>query len=382
MAPDSYIWEEPLYRLVIQITLLQLTFLIVVVIGIVLLRFIRVNKQAKNSKISQEIFTPLMKFLAKEISIDEAYRSVKPYPLNNICMELERYAIMLKGSALADIRVLYECLDLKKQGMKMIHSLFWWRRLEGVRLLGAAGGEDISGVLLKCLNDSHNIVRLAAARALGSVNDPNAIEPILEIMANTKQMSRRQLAQTIIAFGPSAHPYLRQVIRKELAKPRDSRLIAMLLEVLALTGDIASSPEIRAALMSPQLEIRIAAFKSSILLHLPLSYLEIKNGLTDQEWPVRAQAALAAGKMGDGSIVADLGNCLCDRSWWVRYNAGTALFQLGPVGIQELERIVQESQDPYARDMANRTLTSDPTYQAVKQSEKAKTVETKTLSAS
>jgi HEAT repeat protein len=358
-------WEEPLYRLVLHIALGQVVFLAVVIIGIVLIRSLRIYRQNNNKRISQQLFTPLMRFLAKEISLDEAYQAVKEYPRHNICMELERYAIMLKGSALADIRDLYECLDLRRHGRRLNRSLFWWRRLEGVRLLGAAGGHDISDILLKRLDDSHNIVKLAAARALGSIDDENAIKPIIRIMAESKQMSRRQLAQTLIAFGPAAYPHLREIIRKEILNPRDSRFIAMILEVLAITGDIESGPEIRAALLSPHLEIRIAAFKATIILHLPLVPIELKNGLIDKEWQVRAQAALAAGKLGDSSIIEDLGKCLCDTSWWVRYNAGIALFQLGPDGIEKLEQIAQSNEDAFARDMAARTLTSDPTYQVL-----------------
>jgi HEAT repeat protein len=357
-------WEEPLYRLVLQISFAQIIFIATVIVGIILVRSFRIYRQSQNKKVSQELFDPLMKFLAKETSIDEAFRVLKNFPRHNICMELERYALTLKGSALADIRVLYERLALREHGRKLRRSLFWWRRLEGVRLLGAAGGDEVSTLLLKSLDDSHNIVRLAAARALGSIDDPSAIEPIIHIMATSEEISRRQLAQTLIAFGPAAHPYLRQFVQNKITQPSDARFVAMVLEVLALTGDIESGQEIRSALSSPNLEIRIAAFKASIILHLPLSPLELKAGLTDKEWPVRAQAALAAGKTGESSIIDDLGKCLCDRSWWVRNNAGLALFQLGPPGIEKLEQISRSSEDAYARDMAIRTLTSDPSYQA------------------
>lgn len=356
-------WEEPLYRLVLQISLAQIIFIAMVIVGIILIRSYRLFHEHRSAKISRELFDPLMKFLAKETSIDDAYRALKKYPRHNICMELERYALMLKGSALVDIRLLYERLALRKHGRRLTRSLLWWRRLEGVRLLGAAGGEGVSAILLKRLDDSHNIVRLAAARALGSIDDTSAIEPIVNIMAKSEELSRRQLAQTLIAFGPAAYPYLRKFIQEKIVQPNDTRFAAMVLEVLALTGDIESAPEIRSALTSPNIEIRIAAFKSSIILHLPLSQLDLKTGLADKEWPVRAQAALAAGKLGESSIVDDVSKCMCDRSWWVRNNAGLALFQLGPLGIEKLEQISQNSEDAYARDMAIRTLTSDPSYQ-------------------
>jgi HEAT repeat protein len=108
--------------------------------------------------------------------------------------------------------------------------------------------------------------------------------------------------------------------------------------------------------------VRIAAFKAAALLHLPLQNEMLIGGLEDDAWQVRAQAALAAGKIKKASVVPHLGACLSDRSWWVRNNAGTALFNCGRPGVEELERVIEESDDPFARDMAMRTLTSDPLY--------------------
>jgi HEAT repeat protein len=127
---------------------------------------------------------------------------------------------------------------------------------------------------------------------------------------------------------------------------------------------------IRDSLFSTNLEVRIAAFKAAIILHIPLSYDELKKGLADDEWPVRAQAATASGKLGDRAVIDELGKALCDPSWWVRNNAGQALYRLGPAGIDELERIIRESDDRFARDMAARTLTSDPVYNALFRSKK------------
>ncbi len=363
MSTDAYLWEEPLYRLILQITTVQVVILGLIVVGIVLVRAVRMRREKKDQFVSKALLQPLMSYLAGDASLDDTHRAVRRYRRRNICLELERYATMLGGGALARIRALYERLDLRNYGIRLCYSSYWWRRLEGVRILGAGGGHDVVDVLLESLDDSHAIVRLAAARSLGRIKATKAIKPLLEMMAEAKQISRRQLAQTLIAFGPAAHPALRRMISGGALSDLDQRLVATLIEVLALTGDIDSAPAIRAVLDSDKLEIRIAAFKAVQLLHVPLTSEEIRQGLTDEQWPVKAQAALAAGKLGDPSVISQLGTCLTDRSWWVRHNAGQALYMLGRQGIAELERIAQHSDDGFARDMAFRTLTSDATYQ-------------------
>ncbi|MCP4680173.1 MAG: HEAT repeat domain-containing protein [Deltaproteobacteria bacterium] len=362
MMPDISIWEEPLYRLVLQITMLQIGILAVIAVGIVVVRGVRVHQLKRNDTISRQLFTPLMSFIAREISLEEIHGFLKGYSRYNICLELERYSALISGEGLSHIRALYERLDLRNYGIKLSHSFLWWRRLEGVRLLGAAGGHDIVDVLLESLSDPHAIVRLAAARSLGNTRNPRAIEPLLKTMAESTQLSRRQLAQTLIAFGPAAHPSLRRILRGEREEIFDHRFIAMTIEMLALTGDIESGDAIREALTSPHIEVRIAAFKAVQIMHLPLQSQALETGLADREWAVRAQAALAAGKLGRASIVPVLGSCLSDDAWWVRSNAGQALANCGTEGIGELKRISLESDDRFARDMATRTLTNDPSY--------------------
>jgi hypothetical protein len=83
-------------------------------------------------------------------------------------------------------------------------------------------------------------------------------------------------------------------------------------------------------------------------------------GLEDDRWEVRAQAARTAGRVGLKEMVSHLATRLSDTSWWVRLNAASALRDLGDSGLAELARIASDSNDPFARDMAQRILTEDP----------------------
>jgi HEAT repeat protein len=368
MTPSTHFWEEPLYRLILQITVLQVIVLGAFAAGIVLLRWLKLSRDKRRQRMSAALYVPLMNYMAGEVSLEPTYDAIRSFPRRLVSLELEKYAMMLGGDALSKLRALYERLDLGNMGLRLVHSLLWWRRLEGVRLLGVTGGGDVVDVLVDALRDKHAIVRLAAARSLGRIRSPKAIKPIIEIMAASRQLSRRQLAQTLVAFGQVTHPALRRIIASGENDEAYRRLAATAIEVLAITGDIDSGPEIRQALSSEEMEVRIAAYKAVVLLHLPLTVEELRQGLTDPAWQVRAQAALAAGKVGSDELVGDLGDCLTDRSWWVRQNAGAALYALGPPGIGQLELISRTSPDQFARDMAFRTLTSDPLYHLTKAS--------------
>jgi hypothetical protein len=361
------LWKEPLYRLILHITLIEIEILGIIILFIVFTREIRLRKEKKIARCAKALFDPLMRWMADNESTDEILDKMREFPKRMIALELEKYALMLDGGSLTKIRELYEKLDLRTLGMKLIRSIFWWRRLEGARLLGAAGGDRAVKILTVAIRDRHPAVKLAAVRSLGQIRSIKTIAPLLDLLSEAENMSRRQLAQSLIAFGSDVHPFLRQILKSGLSETVEASYLVTVIEVLALTGDIEAGPEIRAALTSPHMELRIASFKAAALLHLPLFATEIGAGLDDSEWPVRAQAAAAAGRIRDDEMIPLLRKSMTDKSWWVRSNAGASLFMFGPKGIAVLEEIALTNEDKFARDMAMRTLTSDPMYQVLDQ---------------
>ena len=169
------LWEEPLYRLILQITVAEVVLLGVIMVGIVVTREIRVVQNRRNQRISKALFDPFMGYLAGDLTLEEIHEIVRRIPKRTVCLALERYALMLEGETLSKMRALYERLKFRHLGLKLAGSLFWWRRLEGMRLLGATGGDEIVDVLMGAIQDSHPVVRLAAVRSLGRIRNTRAI---------------------------------------------------------------------------------------------------------------------------------------------------------------------------------------------------------------
>jgi len=78
---------------------------------------------------------------------------------------------------------------------------------------------------------------------------------------------------------------------------------------------------------------------------------DLVRALADPDWPVRAMAAKALGRIASADAVEPLTRALRDREWWVRSNAAGALKLLGPRGQQALIDTL-EDEDPYARHQA------------------------------
>ena len=81
-----------------------------------------------------------------------------------------------------------------------------------------------------------------------------------------------------------------------------------------------------------------------------------RSALADPEWPVRAMAAQALGRLRSTPAVDALAQQLGDRSWWVRHHAAYALAAIGGDGHDALCECAARSADRYAREMAREAL--------------------------
>lgn len=353
--------HDPLYRLVLIAGAGQLALLALTIFTVGALRVHRRRQEERRDATQAALRVPLFAYLAGEASLDETARAMSLHPLRSVGRALEKYAPMVQGASLDAVKRLYTASGLLESAHRMVASPFWWRRLEGMRVLGAAGAAVGTEELALGLRDPHRAVRLAAARGLGRVGDPRFVEALLSAIPSGRT-SRAQIAEVLLSLGAGAHPRLRELVMDLARQEGTSMLRATTLEVLALAGDLEAGPYIRFALEDEDLEVRIAAYRAARLLSLDLRPYELRRGFRDPAWPVRAVAAQTAGAIREVGACGELARLLSDDEWWVRLNAANALRLMGREGTRVLEEIANHAADGFARDMALRMLTEDPSY--------------------
>jgi HEAT repeat protein len=356
------LWGDPTYGALMRVGLAQLLVLAGVVVSVASIRLRRQQDDQVRRAAQQAAEVALLGLLSGEFTEAEAAAAMQRLPRAHLIQILERYTGALAGASRETLQGLYGALGLQRYALGLLRSWFWWRRLEGVRLLAAMSLEVGRPRLLAMLRDPNESVRLAAARALAQSRDAELMPPLLDALAGLYHISRRQLAEALVEAGPMAWPVMRQRLERHPEDEGQLRLHTTILEVLALSGDLQSAGVIERALVNPEVELRIAGFKSAMLLHLNLEPATLRQGLRDDRWEVRAQAARACGHAGHAALVPELGVALSHEEWWVRFNAARALDRLGPEGRRELERVVYQGVDHYARDAALQVLTEDPAY--------------------
>jgi HEAT repeat protein len=70
----------------------------------------------------------------------------------------------------------------------------------------------------------------------------------------------------------------------------------------------------------------------------PLGSEAALKGLSDESWEVRAQAAVAIGRIGVPEALPILERLLDDGEWWVRFRSAAALAKLGESGLLVLRQ--------------------------------------------
>lgn len=357
------LWNDPLYRLVVLVCFWQVVGLGGLLGVIWLLRILRHRRTRVSARTVENISEKLFGFLAGTLTVDELVAGTERYSVQQRAAVLERYVATLSGQSEVELSRYFARSGMLRSATRMCRSIFWWNRLEGARILAAGGYHAGADVLLDLLDDRNLAVRLAAARGLGHSQNPEYIGPLLRALRRGR-LSKAQIAEVLVTFGPASRERLRELVMQLPSDTRASQLRATTVEVLALVGDAGATPFIQYALAAGEAdgEVRVAVFKAASILRAALSTDEMRSGLADPVWQVRAHAATAVGKAQMQSLVPDLGVLLGDRSWWVRTKAARALYELGDPGIAMLESVARTHEDSYARAMALRVLTEDPAY--------------------
>jgi HEAT repeat protein len=222
-----------------------------------------------------------------------------------------------------------------------------WKRGQAALRLGQMRSSEATPFLIKILSDPDQNVRQRAVQALGRVQDPKAIQALVEQVtqwtAAGPEISREVLKTSIIGHGEKAISMLLPL----LLHPHD--------EVRILTAEIlAESPSVKAvaslikSLSDPHPEVRARAACALGRIRHPLGVKPLISMLLDPFWYVRLQSAQSLGEIGSPRAVFGLFNCLGDSHWRVRAAAARSLMEIGPIAIEALTTYLLYTRDRYA----------------------------------
>ncbi len=203
---------------------------------------------------------------------------------------LARYGRAMHGESRARLSRLSNELGVSAEVLADLDSPRGWRRAAAAFRLGDLGAEAVPQ-LMAALRDPDRRVRNAAARSLGRLENPDAVEPLVVALANGS-IARAVAGQALLDIGAGA------------AKELDSLILSR-------------EPQVRAA--AAELLGRLAVGHSPILV----------AAVEDPNPVVRVAVARAFGRLGTRSAARTLPELLDDPVPYVRAAAATSCAELG-----------------------------------------------------
>jgi hypothetical protein len=259
---------------------------------------------------------------------------------------VQTLAADLDGDADRRLRRLIGSSGLTQLITRRMRSRRWRRRVQAAALAPLLSEGDPRRV--KLLHDRNPTVRARAAAHLEAGDVVASANRLLDLLGDTKGAVRFSAQQALLRGDGRIVPLLAEFLE---TAPTDS--VPLALEVAAATPDSRLHDALLLHCGSDDPAHRALAIGAVT----PDSHgVDLIERMLDDDVPeVRAAAASAAGRAGGEVTAPRLGCLLSDRSWEVRLRAGQALAALGPVGALTLRHHLFDA-DPYARDMARRSL--------------------------
>jgi HEAT repeat protein len=226
------------------------------------------------------------------------------------------------------------------------------RRAAACRIAGRLGGPEAVPRLLERLGDPAPAVRCEAIRALGDLRAVETVDRIAAAIEAMGEWPNLLLVMALVRMGPESAARIGAL----LATSGSPGMTKALLQVTGRIG-VASDPAlIRSLAAHPDPEVRVEAVRAlGAVAPDAESAAVCVAAMDDPEWPVRALAAWALGRVGDDRALARLERAMGDPAYWVRHHVATAMAALGARGEDALRRGLVHDK-PFVRDMAAQTL--------------------------
>lgn len=226
------------------------------------------------------------------------------------------------------------------------------RRAAACRVIGRLGHAGAVPLLMERLEDKAPEVRREAVRALGELRAVEAIDAIADTIEQSNEWSNLLLTMALVRMGPAAVP----AIGRLLQGSRSPAMTKALLQVTGRIGVVADPPMVRVLAAHPDPEVRVEAVRVlGAAAPDAESAAVCLDAMDDPEWPVRALAAWAIGRVGDDRAIARLRRAMGDPAYWVRHHVAEAMGALGERGAAALREGLTD-QNPFVRDMAAQAL--------------------------
>ena len=183
------------------------------------------------------------------------------------------------------------------------------KRSSAARALGEMESESVVDLLVIALRDPVVDVRVAAVAALGRLGLEVAVKDLLTLLNDSDEKVRHHVALVLERYGSSVCSQLNRELTIVLQKGRNSEAVE-LARLLGRIGDGSSAEALRSGLLSESASVRLACAWALGEIQHCVVVPGLVAALDDVDLSVCREAAVALGKISNGSARPALVRCL------------------------------------------------------------------------
>ncbi len=306
--------------------ILALIFMAIALIGTAVRFRIRNNETSRAWARREQGWDPLILAVLSGSQPDEVIHGlVAPADRFYFIEYLMRYARRLDGPE----RSLIEKLAAPYLGalVQRIANRDESFRARAIRTIGTLGQEQYRAEIVAALDDSSDLVAMAAARSLTQSGSPELATAVLGKLARFRQWRPSLIASMLARVGPAMAEPLRALMA-DLSAEAAVRVIAV--EALAELSDPLAADEAARLLAGATDRNLVVALLGLVFVagraeHLPL----VRPLVGSADAPVRARAFATVARLDPAFSAAQIAEVLQDESPWVPIRVVEALESVG-----------------------------------------------------
>jgi HEAT repeat protein len=297
----------------------------------------------------------VMSYLEGKTPQIQVIKSMENDPLEAMQLLMEIHK-KLPPSEQSRLLHLFAALPHVDNEIPALDSPFTKRRLQAAERLGYLRNEASTEALLHALEDDVLAVRYCAARSLAAHGNTDFIEPTLLAFETEPDIDWLRLVEIVLDYGTPAIPKLLAIMNSPSGK-YSNNILNVAVRALGTFKEPRAVNRLIRLLDHSEFSIRLNAARALGSIGDPAAISPVAELSHDPDSSVRNKAIQAIGKLHAESQIPVLVEALADPSWRVRYSAAQSLYSLGQPGINQLNEIMNHTQDLSAHDMCCQVIS-------------------------
>lgn len=306
---------------------------VVAFLGLILRRGVVSGREAREASARDSLKAGILRYLEAGADLEgirSAVRGKSSLFMSDLTAELLQVS---KGEDRRRLTELLHRLDVVELHIAASREGNPYERIAAIAGLSLFHEPRAEDAIRANLDAGNPDVRLAAAWALSALGAIRSLPDLVERLRIGTEETSRSLRKIFRNLVPGQTDQLILLLQDDV--PDFAKELAI--DALARSGDRRAAVAVAAMSGHEAENLRSTALRALADLGYPEAAPFVLRALTDASGPVRAMAALCAGRIGLREAVPLLGDGLDDDFWWARLRSAQALCELGEAGIEILE---------------------------------------------